>query len=499
MMTAGILIVVIFLIVAALMFLRKLPTILALPLMAIAIGFVEVFLGHLSVNDLLLVVVADGSQRLIEPMIITMFGGMLSVLLQKSGVAERLVKMGAEFAGSNPFVVAAIILFIVGILFTTITGLGAVIMVSTIALPILASVGLKEEAAGGIMLFGISLGGLLNLNNWAVYKNVLSISPSEIYSYAFVLFLIQIPVALLFVVLNLWRAKQIQLSPGRILRWIALLAGFAAIMRETYVYLLGSRNTDGLDYIIQLITAAFGVVILLFIIIDKFSSFRKSNYRDIRWYNYLIPIVPLILILVYRVHFVNAFFLAFIYGVISTLRKDTMRLASRSIIEGVSSVVPVIVLMIGIGMLLSAILGPAASLKYGAASHINASLREWPVVEAMKPLFMSIVPTSFWSYVIGFGLLAPLALYRGPMNVWGLGYGVAGILLSTGQLNPPSIMGVLMSLSVVQGISDPTNTQNVWIANELRVDVNLLMWRTLPYAWLTALFGLLVAGLRFLK
>lgn len=498
MMTAGILIVVIFLIVAALMFLRKLPTILALPLMAIAIGLVEVFQGHLSVNDLLLVVVADGSQRLIEPMIITMFGGMLSVLLQRSGVAERLVKMGAEFAGSNPFVVAAIILFIVGILFTTITGLGAVIMVSTIALPILGSVGLKEEAAGGIMLFGISLGGLLNLNNWAVYKNVLSINPSEIYSYALILFLIQVPVALLFVVLNLWRAKQIQFGAGKILKYIALLAGFVMIMWEAYVYLRG-RNADGLDYIIQLITAVFGVVILLFIIVDKVSYFRKNNYRDIRWYNYLIPIVPLILILVYKVHFVNAFFLAFIYGVISTLRKDTMRLASRSIIEGVSSVVSVIVLMIGIGMLLSAILGPAASLKYGAAGHANTSLREWPVVEAMKPLFMSIVPTSFWSYVIGFGLLAPLALYRGPMNIWGLGYGVAGILLSTGQLNPPSIMGVLMSLSIVQGISDPTNTQNVWLANELRVDVNLLMWRTLPYAWLTALFGLLVAGLRFLN
>jgi hypothetical protein len=58
-------------------------------------------------------------------------------------------------------------------------------------------------------------------------------------------------------------------------------------------------------------------------------------------------------------------------------------------------------------------------------------------------------------------------------------------------------MGVLMSLGVIQGVSDPTNTANVWVANEVRLDVTSIMWRTLPYAWAAAILGLVAAGLRW--
>jgi hypothetical protein len=95
-----------------------------------------------------------------------------------------------------------------------------------------------------------------------------------------------------------------------------------------------------------------------------------------------------------------------------------------------------------------------------------------------------------------FTALGPLALYRGPLNVWGLGYGVGGVLLATG-VPPGAVMGLLMSLGMIQGISDPTNTANVWIANEVRLDVTTVMWRTLPYAWVIAAIGLVLAGLRF--
>ena len=95
-----------------------------------------------------------------------------------------------------------------------------------------------------------------------------------------------------------------------------------------------------------------------------------------------------------------------------------------------------------------------------------------------------------------FALLGPLALYRGPLNVWGLGYGVGGVLLATG-MPAAAVMGLLMSLGMIQGVSDPTNTANVWIANEVRLDVTTLMWKTLPYSWPIAVMGLVISGLRF--
>lgn len=507
-MTAGILILLVFIAAAVSMFLRKLPALLAVPLMAIAIGLVEVITGKLSFQDVLLVVVADGSQRLIEPIIISILSGAVSLLMQKSGVAESLIKTGAELAGSNPFVVSLVVFAVVGLLFTTIGGLGAVIMVATIVLPILGSVGLREQAAGGILLLGISFGGLLNVNNWAAYKTVLSISPERISSYALILFLIQIPIAVLFIGYELWRARSLHIRVSKIVISFLLLGAAAlAIWVSSPVW---SRITpEGFHATLEWMTGVFGGAALLFIVIDKIRAFRTRDEDAVRWYSYLIPVVPLILVLVYQVHFVSSFVLAFFYGIIATLRKRSIQLATRSVIDGGASVIPVIILMLGIGMLLSAILGPTkfgagaawyektaglAAANGGAANGPTA----WPVLADMRPLLESVVPTSFWNYVFGFALLAPLALYRGPMNVWGLGYGVAGVLLSTGQLPAAAIMGILMSLSIVQGICDPTNTHNVWLANELRVDVNALMWRTLPYAWLAAFFGLLAAAIKFL-
>lgn len=497
-MIVPILILLLFVAAASLMFFRKLPAIVALPLLALGIGLVEVIAGHLSVNELLLVVVANGAERLVEPIIIIIFGGTISVVLQKSGVAENLVKIGAELAGSSPLTVSIAVLAVVGLLFTTITGLGAVIMIATIVLPILASVGVREEVAGGILLFGISLGGLLNVNNWAVYKSVLTIDPRTISGYALILFLVQIPIAIVFITAELWRTKSIRLEFSGMLRFLIFFAGAALTCVIGYFAL---RNVDFTSVWKETrnIIGALGITLLLFVCYDRLSAFRNKRADEVKWYSYLIPLVPLVLILVFDVEYIAAFLIGFLYSILVTLKPGSVKLTTRSLIEGVEGVAPVIILMIEIGMLLSSILGPSAG---GPGSELFAggaagSARLWPVLTDMRPFFRLVIPHSFWEYTLGFGILAPLALYRGPMNIWGLGYGVAGILLSTGQLGATAIMGILMSMSIVQGISDPTNTQNVWLANELRVDVNGLMWRTLPYAWATAFVGLVIAGLRF--
>lgn len=478
------------------MFLRKLPAIVALPLLAFGIGLVEVFAGHLSFNDFLVVVMANGSERLVEPIIIIIFGGTISVVLQKSGVAENLVKIGAELAGSSPLAVSLVVLAVVGLLFTTITGLGAVIMIATVVLPILASVGVGEAVAGGILLFGISLGGILNVNNWAVYKTVLSLQPTSISSYALILFLVQIPVAVIFITVELWRTRSIRLNPSSMLKFILWIAVAGAVVFAGYSLIRGVDLSQAWR-VARIVIALICTALMVFIVIDRFTVIRKGKAEEIKWYSYLIPLVPLVLILVFNVEYIAAFILGFIYSILVTLKPGSVRLTARSLIEGVEGVAPVIIIIIEIGMLLSAILGPSASGPGGGLFSASSNGHVWPVLVDMRPVFKLIIPHTFWEYTLGFGMLAPLALYRGPMNVWGLGYGVAGILLSTGQLGATAIMGILMSMSIVQGISDPTNTQNVWLANELRVDVNGLMWRTLPYAWATAFIGLVIAGVRF--
>lgn len=511
-MTIGILILIVFLLAATMMFLRKIPALIALPLMAIAIAGIEVIAGKLTWIDLTIGVIADGSMRLVEPIIISFLGGMLSFLMQKSGVAESFIKRGAELTGDNPFVVSAIMLAIIAILFTTIGGLGAVIMVATIVLPILNSVGARGHIAGGIFLVGMTLGGLLNANNWAIYRNVLFLDVDVISTYALSVVGVMIPVALGFIAVELWRARVIKLRKRILFNGLAVLA-VIAILLYAGRGILGDINLGFIKTGFKWVLLPVGILILYNVAKDAYARIVKGVNIPIKWYAYIIPLVPLIMILVFEIHFIPAFMIGFLYGFLVTLRRGSINMTSQAMIEGSSSVMPAVILMIGIGMLLSAILGPTPGGP-GAYWHERQNLEnvqeidgemitdvkpaEWPVIQDLRPLIENVIPSTPWGYVLVFTLLGPLALYRGPFNLWGLGYGIGGVFLASGLLPPAAIMGVLMSLGVIQGVSDPTNTQNVWLANELAIDVNYLMWKTLPYAWIVAFFGLLVSSFLYL-
>ena len=102
-----------------------------------------------------------------------------------------------------------------------------------------------------------------------------------------------------------------------------------------------------------------------------------------------------------------------------------------------------------------------------------------------------------WRFIIFFSLLAPLALYRGPMNLFGLGSGIAALIIGLGTLQPQAVMGAFLSAERIQACGDPTNTQNVWTANFCEVDVNALTKKLLPYLWVVAVIGVIISGVRF--
>ncbi|MBN2355927.1 citrate transporter [candidate division KSB1 bacterium] len=480
---------IVFLGLALSMFFRKLPALLALPLMAILISL----LGGVSPHDLFYHVIGAGSIRLHNAYTVAIFGGMLSFLLQKSGVAENLIKNGAELAGDRPWSVGFIMLLLIAMLFTTLGGLGAIIMVATIVLPILSSVGFSSLTIAGLFLIGVNLGGLLNAGNWALYIDIMHLDIDTIRSFALTLFGIAFIMALGFLTIEIQRDGQKLPLKKFLVR--GLLAGIgvfilaAAYFRvRDHVFFIDLWRT--LTLIIKWGLIAITALTFLQILYDfaKKLTDRERYMSRIKWYAYLTPLVPLILILVLRMSFITAFVIGLIYGFIATFRKGSINMLSQSIIEGGASVMPAVVLMMGIGMLLNAIMGPGAEW---SALHAHS---EWPVLAFLKPAMANIIPSSPLIYVLVFTVLAPLALYRGPLNVWGMGYGMAAIMLASGSLAAAAIMGLLISVGTIQGICDPTNTHNVWIANELHLDTQEILWRTLPYVWVVAAVGLMVSA-----
>ena len=172
----GIALLVVFIVITLLMSKRIWPAMLALPVLAIFISLI----AGIHLQDIFKYVIGEGTLMLTQPMVIAMLGGVLSVLMQKTGIAEGFIKKGAELAGDKPFAISVIMLIFIILLFTSLGGLGAMIMVGSVVLPILTSVGIGALTAGVIMLMGVNIGGMFNFHNWSLYMNSLDLTKEQV-------------------------------------------------------------------------------------------------------------------------------------------------------------------------------------------------------------------------------------------------------------------------------------------------------------------------------
>lgn len=449
----------VFLFMATLMYLNKLPALLALPLMALFIGLI----GGIPGQELMSEVLGKGALKLHAAFTTTMFGAMLAALLTKMGITRQMIRWTAEYAGDNPFVLGLTMTLLTALLFTTLGGLGTVIMLGTIVLPLMVSVGVPATTAGGIFLIGISLGGMFNLGNWQLYIDVLGIPKDAIMGFVLPFGLIMGLLLVGFLGLELRRT----LKPSSI---VPLLLGTLILGGGTWGLTLIAPHLAGIKSVLLI-----GLGLLT---IGCFIH-RLLTPDTMHWYAFVTPIVPLLLVLGFGWEILPAFMAGLAYGALVTWRRNSINLLTQSIFEGVHSVTPAVVLIMGIGMLLNAVMHPK-------------------VAGAIAPLLTHIIPSHAIPYVVVFALIAPLSLYRGPLSLWGMGSGLVGIVQGTGLLTSPAIMGLLMSVGQIQGVCDPTNTQNVWVANHLGVSPQELLKKTLPVAWLMAVAGLVLAAMRYL-
>ncbi len=498
----GIVLLIVFVVITLMMSKRIWPALLAMPVLAVSISLI----AGIHPDDIFRFVIGQGSLRLTEPMVISMFGGVLSIMMQKTGIAEGFIKKGAELSGDNPLVIAFIMFLFIILLFTTLGGLGAMIMVGAIVLPILTSVGIGRLTAAVIMLMGVNIGGMFNVGNWSLYMNSLNLSQQEVVQFILVIFGIVFTGSLVYIIIQLYH-DGFNLSVKNIVTSLGSIAILAALIYGG-VYISG--NLDFPEQVTSFFTTAgevlyftgLGLMILLYVhAVFRAYKHRNQPVNPLHWTAVFTPVIPLILILVFGVNFLSAFILGIAYAYMITYRKDNISTLIKSLIEGSAVVLPAVILMFGIGWLLVSVLGPTeAMLANGETMEAylmaNYGSAEWPVRELMVPFVKQIIPSSGLMYVITFVVLAPLALYRGPLNVWGMGFGIASIMMAAG-MPAGAILGILWSVGQLQGISDPTNLQNVWIANEMKVDVQKILYNTLPYSWIFAFLGLIAAAILY--
>lgn len=182
----------------------------------------------------------------------------------------------------------------------------------------------------------------------------------------------------------------------------------------------------------------------------------------------LTPFLPPFLVAAVKVPIIPALIIGVLWATLTTCLKAgwgrTMNILTKTFTEGFEKTAPAGCLMIVIGILLKAVKSPEVSA-------------------ALSPFMSAIAPGSTVMFILFFVVLAPLCLYRGPLNLWGLGAGICGLFVSLSLLTPAQAMVGFVGVTVMQSICCPTNTHNVWVAGYTGQEVTAITMKQMPYVW----------------
>lgn len=437
-MVRAIFIIVFFLIISALMMTRKLPTFIALIVMGIGIALIAgvPLVGTDADGNnigLFASVIEAGSVKMASAMAAIIFGGWYGRMVTQTGVSRALITKAAELGGDRPLIICLVLYAVLSFLWTNLSGLGAIIMTGSIAIPIMLSVGIPSVLAASIFLLAVTTGFNFNLYQWQSFISLTGVTQDEMQHFAIFLFVITLVVSLAFIFIQ-FKKNGIKFA-------------FAADASET-------NEAEDED---ELIKGWRGVLCMLS------------------------PLVPLVLVMAAKLTIVSAFLCAVIWLAIFSGGnfKKKMNVLSKTAFKGLCDVAPVLWLLIGIGVLVVSVMHPI-------------------VKEVLQPMLTAVIPTTRIPFILFFAILAPLALYRGPLNLFGMGSGICAIIVSAGILTPLQAMGGFVAVERLQSVGCPTNSQNAWTCSYVGLDVNDVTKKLLPALWAMAALGAIVAGFSYM-
>ncbi len=137
-------IIVVFLVSVVLMMRKKMPAIIAMPLMAILfalIAGVPVMSSDPETVTIFGNVLKGGSTKMAEAMAGVMFGAWFSKIVTRLGISKAIVQKAAELGGDNTLVSAIVFYIAASIIFIPNMSLGSVMLVGNIIIPIMINHG----------------------------------------------------------------------------------------------------------------------------------------------------------------------------------------------------------------------------------------------------------------------------------------------------------------------------------------------------------------------
>ncbi len=351
--------------------------------------------------------------------VLVIIGSWFGRVLVETGIAGSIIRRTVELGGDKPAITTILLSLVVMLIFTSTFGVGAVIAIGVIALPILMSLGVPKRLAVSSYVMSVGAGMYLNRTLFAQMQLIFTDLQFD----------------------NAW------IKFGT----IAMCVQFVIIV----------------------------IMILFYIKRDAVRTWSApaGGVQNVPMYAMLVPIVPVLMSIVFKWAPVPGLFLAVILAFLLTgnMRSFTRlgNMIQKTLQDGVSDIATLLGLLLVLAMF-----NPAAT----------------KAVDVVKQIIGGTVDVNPWMVAVLVGVLAPLALFRGPLMVWGVGAATATVF--TGILGFPT--AVALPLIYVPTISMaisccPTQSWNMWAAGYMKLEIGTFIKTGVPFGWITVLINILIA------
>lgn len=353
---------------------------------------------------------------------IIVFGAWFGRILVDTGIAGYIIKKTVELAGDKPLVTTLLLCTVCALIFTSAFGVGSVMAIGMIVLPIMFSLGIDKKTALGSYLLSVSAGMYLNIayvsQFFAVFKSIKY--TDEYIRFAIVATIVHTIVMLAFITFNYMRNQKGNKSRAR--AWTASMT----------------------------------------------SSSQGGQSGRLNFLCILVPFVPIIMVALFKWQPVPSFLMGIFLGLLLTKNMTSYQIAvekvQKTLYDGIADS----------GLLIGMLYG--VNIFQAAAKEVSPILQD---------VMGGIIPTSPVVLVAVFCVLAPLALFRGPLMIWGSGIAVVSILQSMGFFSENFLFALFLIPPVaIVASACPTQSWSMWGLSYAKVEPKQYIKTNLPWAWI---------------
>jgi H+/gluconate symporter-like permease len=412
-MWTGIALLIAFLVVVALIVRGQSPII-----MLLILAIVWAALAGIGIQDIQKEVISGGGAKYASSVIQIVFGAWFAQILIQTGIAESVIRSAAELAGDRPVITAMIINLVTALLFTGMYGVGAAIAVGVVAIPIMLNQGIPTRVAAPAFTMGVGAGMFVNPTLFGQLKPFF---PGISY---------EMP----------W--QQV---------W---MTGFVIYVICAWLMIYLTLRVFGVRKLASVDTATMGQL-----------PRKRTPY-----YTYLVPIVPVVMVVVFKWEIIAALLLSIVVALLLTARDRTfqghLNLFNKTFYDAFPDIATIAALWTICGMII-----------------VTGQME--PVKAALQPIFAPILPHTKLEAAIFFGALGGiLSIYRGPLVVVGTGAAVLAILLGNHDIPIAYLYTLWLGATVLQGSMDPTNSWTLWTIGYTKVPQVSFLKTALPFGCL---------------